>query len=133
MPLIATCHCAGTKIELPGAPIHAKECNCSYCAKTGAIWGYYSPEQVSIVAAAHDKIYSASAGLNLHHFCANCGSNTHGDSPDWASMYNNDGTLKAGMTEGIPTKRSVGINMRMVDDFDLSSLSIEKIDGRKNW
>ncbi|HTM79285.1 MAG TPA: hypothetical protein VL133_16850 [Devosia sp.] len=133
MPLIATCHCGSTKIELPGLPSSAKECNCSYCHRTGAIWGYYSPDEVKIVAADHDAIYSASRQLNQHHFCAKCGGNTHGSSPDWASMYNNDGTLKPGMAEGVPSQRVFGVNLRMIDDIDLGSIEITEVDGRNSW
>jgi hypothetical protein len=97
-----------------------------------AVWGYYKPEDVVILSAEHDSTYSAS-GMNQHHFCTRCGGNTHGSSPDWASMYNNDGTLKEGQTQGVPTKRIMAINLRMVDDLDLSTLDVEKVDGRKSW
>jgi hypothetical protein len=133
MTLIATCHCGATRIELPGLPAEAKECNCSYCHRTGAVWGYYSPSEVTVLASEHDAIYSASGQMNQHHFCARCGGNTHGSSPDWASMYNNDGTLKPGMTEGLPTSRIFGVNLRMIDELDLSSLDIIKVDGRNSW
>jgi len=132
MTIITTCHCGATRIELPHPPAIASECNCSFCAKTGAIWGYYRPEEVRIVSALHDKVYSASQGLNLHHFCANCGGNTYGDSPDWASAYNDDGTPKDGVG-GVPTQRTIGINMRLADDFDLSTLTVQKMDGRNSW
>jgi hypothetical protein len=36
MSLTATCHCGGTRIELPRLPERRLECNCTYCAKTGA-------------------------------------------------------------------------------------------------
>jgi hypothetical protein len=132
MTLIATCHCGATKIELPGLPAEVKECNCTYCQRTGAVWGYYKPEDVRVVSAEHDAIYAPS-GMNEHHFCAHCGGNTYGSSPDWASMYNNDGTLKDGATDVMPTARVFGVNLRMVDDLDLATLDIIKVDGRNSW
>ena len=27
-------------------------CTCTYCSKSGALWGYYRPDEVRIVAAA---------------------------------------------------------------------------------
>ncbi|KKB13535.1 aldehyde-activating protein [Devosia geojensis] len=133
MTLIATCHCGATRIELPALPAEVKECNCTYCHRTGAVWGYYRPEDVRVVSAEHDAIYSASGPVNEHHFCAHCGGNTYGSSPDWASMYNNDGTLKEGMTEGMPTTRIFAINLRMVEDLDLATLDVVKVDGRNSW
>ena len=133
MPLIATCHCGSTKIELPHPPVHAKECNCTYCSRTGAVWGYYEPGEMKFLSQDGDKVYSASDGMNLHHFCGNCGMQTWGDSPDWASMYNTDGTSKSGDQNALPTERTYAVNLRLVDDLDWSGFSVEKIDGRNSW
>jgi hypothetical protein len=133
MALIATCHCKSTRIELPDLPTSMKECNCTFCGRVGAVWGYYRPGEIRVLSAEQDEVYSASEGLNLHHFCRRCGCNTHGDSPDWASAYNADGTPKEGDGSVIPTQRILGVNMRMVDDLDLTRLPIEKVDGRNSW
>ena len=134
MSLIASCHCGATRIELPGLPSHAKECNCSYCARTGAVWGYYGAGDLRFVSQAGEKTYSASDGMNQHHFCGNCGMQTWGDSPDWASVYNNDGTPKEGFTPGsMPTERTYAVNLRLVDDLDWSAIAVEKVDGRNSW
>jgi hypothetical protein len=133
MTLVATCHCGATRIELPGRPLESKECNCTYCHRTGAVWGYYRPGDVRIVSAAHDAVYAPN-GMNQHHFCAHCGSNTYGASPDWASLYNNDGTPKDGTTPGsMPATQILGVNLRMIDELDLSTLDITKVDGRNSW
>lgn len=106
MPLIASCHCGATKIELPQPPASAKSCNCSFCARTGAVWAYYKPGEVRLLAQAEERTYSAS-GLNQHRFCGRCGMHTWGSSPDWASIYNDDGTPKPGFTAGsTPRTRS---------------------------
>jgi hypothetical protein len=83
MSLTATCHCGGTRIELPGLPERRVECNCTYCAKTGAIWGYFGAGEMKIVTDEHSRLYTKS-GLNNHHFCGRCGMQTWGDSPDWS-------------------------------------------------
>lgn len=131
MTITATCHCGATRIELPHAPEEAKTCNCSFCHRTGAVWAYFDPDEVT-VAGAQDRVYSASEGINRHHFCGQCGGNTHGDSPDWASAYNADGTPK-GEAGVVPEKRIFAVNMRMVDGFDLEALPTEAMDGRNNW
>lgn len=134
MSLIASCHCGATRIELPNLPSSAKECNCSYCARTGAVWGYYAAGEMRFVSQDGEKTYSASDGMNLHHFCGKCGMQTWGDSPDWASMYNIDGTPKDGFSpNSLPSQRSYAVNLRLVDDLDWSTILVEKVDGRSSW
>ena len=134
MPLIASCHCGATQIALPHPPSHAKQCNCSYCARAGAVWAYYEQGEMTFMAQEGEKTYSASDGINQHHFCGHCGMQTWGDSPDWASAYNNDGTPKPGFTPGsVPAQRTYAVNLRLVDDLDWSSIAVEQVDGRNNW
>lgn len=133
MSMIASCHCGATKIQAPGAPTSAKECNCSFCARTGAVWAYYAPDQLAFLSTEDERTYSA-RGMNQHHFCGRCGMQTWGDSPDWASAYNADGSAKEGFTPGtVPTQRIYGVNLRLVDDLDWSRITVEKMDGRNNW
>lgn len=37
------------------------------------------------------------------------------------------------MTEGVPERRIATVNLRMIDDLDLSTLEILAMDGRNNW
>lgn len=124
MPVIATCHCGGTRIELPEPPAGLTACTCTYCTKSGGLWGYYKPEAPVIVSDEFGAVYSASDGINRHHFCVRCGCQTYGDSPDWSL----DGA------EGIPTQRKFAINARLLDDFALfRALPVTEIDGRTLW
>lgn len=133
MTLTATCHCGDTRITLSRRPTEAKSCNCSFCDRTGAVWGYFQPGQIT-VEATDEKTYSASGGMNRHHFCGRCGMQTWGDSPDWASAYNADGTPKPGFDAGtVPQARIVGVNLRLIDGLDWSTVEVEKLDGRANW
>jgi hypothetical protein len=44
------------------------------------------------------------------------------------------GTPKAGHAAGdMPARRSYAINLKLLDDYDVSSLTAEKVDGRNNW
>jgi hypothetical protein len=56
-----------------------------------------------------------------------------GDSPDWASMYNADGTSKNGGGNAMPTQRIHAVNLRLVDDLDWSKIEVAQMDGRNNW
>lgn len=133
MSIIATCHCGATKIELPHLPLSAGECNCTFCGRTGAVWGYYKPGEMKMLSTEGERIYSPT-GMNNHHFCGTCGMQTWGDSPDWGSIYNADGTPKQGYTaQSMPTERSFAVNLRLVDNLDWSGIEIEKMDGRNNW
>ncbi|WDR04091.1 GFA family protein [Devosia algicola] len=126
MPLTATCHCGATRIEVDRAPDNATACNCTYCSKAGALWAYYRPDEVRILAADSDKVYAPN-GLNLHHFCAHCGTNTYGDTPDWSEAdIGSD-------TPTVPEARKIGVNVRLFNDFDLAKLPVLEIDGRNLW
>lgn len=133
MTLTASCHCGAVRIDLPALPAEAKTCNCTFCHRTGAVWGYYAPEDLTVTAEPDALRDYAPSGMNHHHFCARCGGNTHGFAPDWASIYNNDGTLKPGMAQGVPEKQIAGVNLRMIAELDLSTLTVIEVDGRNSW
>ena len=132
MTLIATCHCGSTRIALPSHPTSAKSCNCTYCSRAGAVWAYYKPGALAFLAQEGEATY-APGGMNRHHFCSKCGMQTWGDSPDWASMYNADGTPKDGEGSGVPTDRLYAVNLRLVEDIDWSKVAVEELDGRNAW
>lgn len=133
MTLSATCHCGATHIELPAHPTNAKSCNCSFCARTGAIWAYYRPGELTFVSRKSEASYSASGNMNAHHFCSTCGMQTWGDSPDWASLYNADGTPKDGEAGAMPTERIHAVNLNLVDGLDWAKVTVEAVDGRNSW
>lgn len=132
MPLIASCHCGGTRIALPAQPTAAKSCNCTYCARTGAVWAYYRPGELEFLSTEGEATY-APGGMNAHHFCSTCGMQTWGDSPDWSTLYANDGTLKEGAEGTMPTVRSYAVNLNLVEDLDWTAVTVEKLDGRNAW
>ena len=59
---------------------------------------------------------------------------TWGDSPAWASLYDNDGTPKdGGDGTTMPTARTYAVNLRLIDDLDWDAVTIEAVDGRASW
>ena len=132
MTLTATCHCGATRIALPTHPEHGTRCNCTYCARTGAVWAYYNPGELTFLSRAGERMYSTSPDMHQHYFCGTCGMQTWGESPDWASAFNDDGTPK-GEANAIPTARKQSINLRLVDDLDWSRVEIADLDGRNSW
>lgn len=133
MPTTASCHCGATRITLPAQPTEARRCNCSFCSRTGAVWAYYDPTELRIETTGEDAVYSASGGMNRHHFCPTCGIHTWGDSPDWAEMYNADGTPKNGDPNAMPSRRVYQVNLNLIDELDWSAIQVEELDGRSSW
>ena len=88
---------------------------------------------MTLLSEEADQVYSASGGINRHHFCGTCGISSWGDSPDWASVFNNDGTPKNGDPNSFPETRIAAVNIRLIDDFDIASVRIEQVDGRNSW
>lgn len=132
MTLIASCHCGATRIELPEHPSQAARCNCTFCQRTGAVWAYYSHDQIKVLQADGQRSYATNPQFGSHHFCGTCGMHTWGESVDWSSAYNNDGTPK-GDAAVIPEKTKCQVNLNLVDDLDWSRIEIEQLDGRNNW
>ena len=133
MSLIASCHCGAVRIALPEHPSAGTECNCSYCSRTGAVWAYYEPGKLQFLSRDGERMYSTNPDIHQHHFCGTCGMQTWGESPDWGSMYNDDGTPKNGDPNSFPTARKLGLNLKLVDDLDWSRIKVSKVDGRNSW
>lgn len=133
MTLIASCHCGGTQIALPTHPTQGTQGNCSYCARTGAVWSYYAPSELTFISRKGKSMYSTSPDMHQHYFCGTCGMQTWGESPDWSSLFNNDGTPKGNDPSAIPTTRKLAINLRLVDDLDWSGVDLARVDGRNGW
>jgi hypothetical protein len=124
MPLNASCHCGAVRIEIAHAPTELTECNCSYCARTGGLWAYYEVDEVRELVTEGKATYAPSI-VNEHYFCSRCGMTTHGTSPDY--------TLENAENHTIPDGRRASINARMLEDFDISTLPVTRIDGRNLW
>ena len=68
------CHCGAVQYEFTTDLSGAMECNCSICAKRGALWAFAKPDQVKIVKG--DTVLSdyQFGKKRIHHlFCENCG------------------------------------------------------------
>jgi hypothetical protein len=107
-----TCHCGKVTFEYASAfpPV---ECNCSICRRKGAIWQAVDNEHFKILSGLDDlQLYQFGTKTAKHFFCKNCG----------VSTFSNPRLA--------PDKWSV--NLRCVDDVDLSSLRVVSFDGQ-NW
>jgi len=103
-----SCHCGAVVITIEGDPVDAAECNCSICRRTGALWTYRSPRQVTVTGAGTGYV-QGDATLTLWH-CATCGVTTH-----W--------------TPCDPAYDRMGINLRLFDPAVWEALPRQLIDG----
>jgi hypothetical protein len=122
MPIQGSCHCGATRFEIDQAPAGLTCCTCSLCSKRGALWAYYTPQQFRLLTPPEQvATYLWQTKTVKHHFCATCGCGTYSESPDWSS----------GQADF--SKPKIGINARLLDDFDLEAVPVAVVDGRKLW
>ena len=115
MQIDASCHCGAVRFRAP-VPEQVTRCNCTYCDRVGALWGYCAPEAFTLLSDPADLIvYAPTEGQ--HFSCARCGMVTHGRSPD----YQNRDVEK------------MSYNVRMDVDLDRSAIPVIDLDGRHQW
>ena len=111
----SSCHCGAVKLEIQVAPAEVTECNCSICRRYGALWAYYSPAIVRIVATgtATDFYLWGDKSIEFHR-CRNCGCVTH-----WVAAAQ-------------PADR-MGVNARLMTPEVLAATRRRCLDGADTW
>jgi hypothetical protein len=122
MAVKGSCHCKATQFEVSEAPESVTHCTCSFCSKRGALHAYYAPEQFKLTTA-RDRVstYQWRSFTVLHHHCAICGCPTYSESPDFST----------GVADF--SKPKIGVNARLLEDFDLDVVRVLTIDGKNLW
>jgi hypothetical protein len=89
------------------------ECNCSICSKKGSLLWFVPRERLRLLAG-NDTLSTYTFGSKQvrHRFCATCGIHPYGEGADTAG------------------NAIAAINVRCLEDVDLSTLRIEHFDGR---
>lgn len=118
--LTATCHCGAVRVEVATVPAFINACNCGWCGKLGAWWGYYAPAEVHVTGTTsayvrNDKAEPAAEG----HFCPRCGTTTHWQRPAAFAAKHGGADM-------------AGVNMRLFDREGLRGVQLLYPDG-KNW
>ena len=107
------CHCGRVSYAVETSLQPLVSCNCSICAKSGAVLTFV-PESAFKLTSGEDNLtdYQFNKKIIHHVFCKTCGvrSFSRGKAPD-----------------GTPT---VAINVRCLDDVDVSTLSPMPYDGK---
>ena len=114
MTVKGECICGAVKITAP-APVFVNDCNCSSCARRGALWAYYPTAEVDIRGGTMPYVRSdiREPALAVHH-CATCGVTTH-----WSRLPGSDDDR-------------FGINARLFDYGTLDGVEVRHCDGR-SW
>lgn len=108
-----SCVCGGVLVELARKPDYINICNCRLCRSTGGAYGYFAPEEFTIVGETKgfQRGDLPEVWLTMH-FCPHCGSATH-----WTP---------AGTTE--PGR--IGVNVRLFPQEELEGIEVRYQDGR---
>ena len=112
----ASCHCEAVQLEVRELPGAVTECNCSVCRRYGALWAYYTRDQVRLRAS--DTALSAySWGDRTIEFwhCRHCGCLTHYESIDKHA------------------RGRIAVNARMLPLDVMESLPVRHFDGAVSW
>ena len=105
------CHCGDVRISVPAPPAELTECNCSLCSRTGALMGFFRPDQVDVRdegGQLRGYVQGDATLTNWH--CGRCGCTTHWSPRD-------------------PDIRRMGVNIRLFDRAIWEALPRTHVDG----
>ncbi len=107
------CHCGRVRFRVTAALDGVTECNCSICTKKGFLHLIVPAAQFTLLQGADAlATYEFNTRTAKHTFCRTCG--TH---PFYVPRSDPD---------------KIDVNVRCLDDVDVTALAIKPFDGR-NW
>ena len=107
------CHCGRVRFRVTGDLAQTTYCNCSICTKKGILHLIVPPAQFELMSGADDlATYQFNTGTAKHTFCKVCGMH-----PFYVPRSDPD---------------KIDVNVRCLDDVDLSAIKLEQFDGR-HW
>src|ERR1051325_6919631 len=69
-----SCHCGRVRFEAQAKLDYVVECNCSMCAKRGALWHGAKDADLKILSGESDlTLYQFGTMAAKHYFCRHCG------------------------------------------------------------
>ena len=107
------CHCGNVRYEVEMKLEKALSCNCSICMKRGTLLDFVPETQFKLLSGDKDlQDYQFNKKVIHHLFCKDCGilSFSRAVAPDGSKV--------------------VAVNVRCLDNVDLSSLKIQHYDGK---
>ncbi|MDG4851191.1 MULTISPECIES: GFA family protein [unclassified Mesorhizobium] len=108
-----SCHCGKVAFEVAGELGGAVRCNCSICARKGALLWAVPHASMRLVAWGDDLgKYTFGKGLIAHRFCRTCGIHPFAEDVSQGS------------------ERSAYININCLDGIDHAAIEVFEFDGR---
>lgn len=107
------CHCGAVRFEVQSDLSRVITCNCSICSKVGSILSFAQADQFKLLSGEEQLTDYLFNKHTIHHFfCKVCG-------------------IRSFAQGSIPTGQKVyAVNVRCLDDIDLSSLHPMEVDGK---
>ena len=100
-----TCHCGAVEIHvnLKDKIDKLKRCNCSMCKRKGTMVATIDKKDLKVIKGEDKiKVYQFNTKVAKHHFCSECGIQTHNQRRSDPNTY--------------------GINMGCIDDIEANEL-----------
>ena len=108
-----SCHCGKIAFEVEGEIDGALSCNCSICQRKGSLLWFMSRTALKLLTPEDAmSTYTFNKHVIKHHFCPECGIHPFGEGTD------PNGNVMA------------AINIRCIDNIDLSTIPVQHYDGR---
>lgn len=107
-----SCHCGRFAYEVDGDYSEGLECNCSHCSRKGYLLWFVPRESLRVDAVDELSVYHFNKHVIDHHFCPDCG------------------CAPFGIGKGPDGKETAAINLRCIEDIDLTTLKRVPVDGR---
>ncbi len=107
------CHCGAVSYEVTADVKDAITCNCSICTMRGHVLSFTPADKFTLLSGEDNLTDYQFGSRTVHHlFCKTCGVNSFGAGtmPDGTEMR--------------------AINLRCLEDLDMSSLKITEVNGK---
>jgi hypothetical protein len=107
-----SCHCGKVKFSFAGDVDKAISCNCSICSRRGTLLWFAPRESVQVTGEEELATYTFNKHAIRHRFCKTCGILPFGEGAD---------------PKG---NKMAAINIRCLEDFDLTQVPLIHYDGK---
>lgn len=108
-----SCHCGRVAFEVEGEIRSALACNCSICQRKGSLLWFVPREELRLRSPENAaSTYTFNKHVIKHRFCPSCGIHVYGEAVD---------------PKGKPM---AAINIRCLENLELSSIPVQHFDGR---
>lgn len=110
MKYTGSCHCGAVRYEVETSLEKVLQCNCSHCEKKGLLLDFVDKDKFKLLSGSENQSeYLFNKKAIRHLFCSTCGVQS--------------------FAEGV-TFPKVAINVRCLDDVDISSLKLVPYNGK---